>query len=101
MRTMEQETRGGTRSVRGVIAGTGSSSGPGWTATHRALGDYLLRFSPPFKAAPVVTGNPAAYGNSTISFQAAAPDSIAISAEVGSTNASIDWSVAFHAEGPA
>jgi hypothetical protein len=54
MRSREQDQTG-YRTVSGFVSAAGAPTGAGFTASKIATADYMIRFTPPFRAAPDLT----------------------------------------------
>lgn len=79
MRTAASEARGGQRVVEGIVQSNGTVQGPGssdWSVVNTATGTYVLRFTPPFRAPPVI--HTTVIGYATIGVNPSSADSATV-----------------------
>ena len=101
MRTQAPETQGGRRTVAGKVASDGSIGfGTGFIATRTALGQYTVRFTPPFRSNPTVTTTGTVSGNTGINVLSVAPDAATFLTYATNTLAAGDNHFLFTAVGP-
>jgi hypothetical protein len=103
MRSALQDARQGLRVVNGQVSAAGAMTLPGsadWTVTKTATGTYIVRWSPAFRAPPVITATANAF--TVLYLVAWAVDNCQINQYVPqSAGTLVDGGFEFHIEGRA